>query len=274
MSELSVDYSWARPAPAAVKAAGYTAVWRYLSGGTEGKDLTAAEAASLHAAGLGIGCVWETTAQRALGGADAGAADGRAAAAQAKAVGLPAGCPLLVNVGDFAADEAQLTTIESYYHAFRQATEATWQTGGYATGYIIDGLVARGAQGLWWQNAENDAGVAGDVVSEHAGVYQRVTRTRPLVADARAGDYDEDVTVNGAAVHWWEAPAADEVTIPVTYGKRAADAITAIQAVGLHVATSPPRNAAHEYESIESDPVGGTKVRKGSTITLKVKIVA
>ena len=201
MTELSIDYDTARPSPAAIKAAGYTAVWRYLDGGAvPGKSLTAAEAASLHAAGLGIGCVWETTSNRALDGAAAGTADGNAAAIQAHDTGLPHGCPLLVNVGDFAATTAEISAIHAYYHAFRNATLA-WQTGGYATGYIIGELVAGGAEGLWWQNAMNDAGVPGAKVSPHASIYQRVT---PTVAHPIAG-VDEDAIVTPGAVHWWKA---------------------------------------------------------------------
>jgi hypothetical protein len=205
--ELSVDYSWARPAPAAIRAAGYAGVWRYLSGGTAGKDLTKEEAAALHGAGLGIGCVWETTARRATEGAAAGTADGKGAAAQARSVGLPQGCPLLVNVGDFAGASAQLDVIEAYYHAFRAETEATWQTGGYATAFIIAGLGLRGAQGLWWQNAMDDGGVPGDVVSPHASLYQRVRPTRSI-AGSKAGDWDEDIAVGGVAVNWWRPAGA------------------------------------------------------------------
>jgi len=205
VNELSIDYSYARPAPAAIKAAGYAGVWRYLSGGTPVKDLTGAEAAGLHAARLGIGCIWETTASRALAGANAGAADGLAAAVQAWKIGLPPGAPLVVNVGDFAASPDELDDIMGYYHAWRQQT-AGWQTGGYATAYIIAGLVARGATGLWWQNAIDDEGTPGSVVSPHAAVYQRVTPTL-AIAGSKPGDWDEDVAV-GTPVAWWRpAPA-------------------------------------------------------------------
>lgn len=209
--ELSADYAWARPAPAAIRAAGYAAVWRYLSLDPS-KNLTAAEAAALHAAGLGIGLVWETAAQRGLGGAAAGAVDGNAAATQARAIGLPPGAPLLANVGDFAAAPGDLDLIEAYYHAFRPFV-SEWQAGGYATSYIIAGLVQRGAQGVWWQNAMDDQGVPGNVVSPHASVYQRVTPTRQI-AGSKPGDWDEDVSGFGPArVNWWRAappPPADE----------------------------------------------------------------
>jgi hypothetical protein len=202
--ELSCDYALARPAPHAVRAAGYTAVWRYLSGGNQ-KDLTASEATALHAAGLGIGLIWETTGQRALDGAAAGTADGHAATVQAHALGAAAGSPLLCNVGDFAATPDQISVIHAYYRAFRLAVGA-FQPGGYATGYIIDQLVAAGAVGLWWQNAMNDAGELGSHVSPHADVYQRVTPTLHI-ADIAAGMWDEDAVVKSGSVHWWQSTA-------------------------------------------------------------------
>ena len=201
MTDLSIDYSFARPSPEAIRDAGYIGVWRYL-GGTADKDLSRAEAEALHAAGLGIGCVFEGLADRPLSGAAAGTEDGKAAAAQARDIGLPKGAPLLVAVGDFQAIGDQIATVHDYYYAFRQETEDTWQTGGYATSYMISALVAAGAEGLWWQNAMTDEGVSGDIVNPHASVYQRVTPTRQI-KDAE-GDYDEDVSGFGpAAVNWW-----------------------------------------------------------------------
>lgn len=199
--QLSIDYAFARPAPPAIHAAGYMGVWRYLSTDAS-KNLSKTEAAGLHAAGLGIGCVWETTATRALGGEAAGAEDGVASAAQATAVGLPHGCPLLVNIGDFAATPSELGVIHSYYFGWRQATKP-WQTGGYGTRYLIDSLFARGARGLFWQNAMDDQGVKGNTISPHAGLYQRIAHTRPLIAGSKPGDYDENITVNGAAINFW-----------------------------------------------------------------------
>lgn len=230
MTELSIDYSYARPAPAAIRAAGYAGVWRYLSG-TAKKDLTPAEAAALHAAGLGIGCIWETTAARALAGAAAGTADGSAAAAQAKAAGLPAGAPLLVAVADFAATAGQLDALMGYYHAWRQET-GQWQTGGYATGFVIGGLVARGAQGLWWQNAMDDAGMRGTTVSPHAAVYQRTAPTR-VIAGTRAGDWDENVAVGSPAVAWWRpgGPAPAPAPPPVPAPSWQAQALAAAEAL-------------------------------------------
>lgn len=201
---LSLDYDTARPPSyAAVKAAGYSAVWRYLDGGAvPGKSLSAAEAEALHEAGLGIGLVWETTGQRALGGGPAGSADGAAAGKQARAIGVAPGSPVLCNVGDFAASAAQIGAIHAYYYGFRVAL-GDYQPGGYATGYIIDQLVAGGAIGLWWQNAMDDGGLAGSVVSPHASVYQRTGHTH-TIAGFPDGAWDEDAYGLGPdRPHWW-----------------------------------------------------------------------
>jgi hypothetical protein len=61
---------------------------RYLSH-EPGKNLSAAERDALFAAGLTVGLVWETAADRALAGFTAGASDAREANAQADALGWP-----------------------------------------------------------------------------------------------------------------------------------------------------------------------------------------
>jgi len=202
---LAIDYAWARPDPAAIRAAGYTAVLRYLSADPT-KNLSAAEAAALLEAGLGIGLIWETTAQRSQSGAEAGAADGEAAVAQARALGFPAGGLLLANLGDFAAAAADLAEIHDYYYAFRRVPRFVYQPGGYGTGWLIDQLVAAGAIGVWWQNAMDDQGVSGSVVSQHASIYQRVTPSR-AIAGSQAADFDEDVYGFGPAEPAWWLPA-------------------------------------------------------------------
>lgn len=203
MSLLAIDYAWARPDPAAIKAAGYDAVLRYLSADPT-KNLTPGEAAALHAAGLGIGLIWETTAQAALGGGPAGAADGAQAVGEAQALGLPEGCLLIANLGDFAATADQLAAIHAYYYAFRRVPGFSYQPGGYATGYIIEQLVAAGAIGVWWQNAIDDQGVSGSVVADHASIYQRRTPTLTIAGTA-PGDFDEDVWGFGPSPSpaWW-----------------------------------------------------------------------
>jgi hypothetical protein len=83
-----VDYSWARPSPASIVNAGYGGVMRYLSY-EPGKDISHSELADLHGAGLGVGLVWETTADRPLDGYNAGVDDARQANDRADALGWP-----------------------------------------------------------------------------------------------------------------------------------------------------------------------------------------
>jgi hypothetical protein len=185
---LYADFSWTKPSPAAVKAAGYVGVIGYLSYDTTGKNLTPIEAACYRAAGLDVLFVWENGAWDALSGASTGATHGAAALAQAQAAGNPATSPLFVNVGDFAAEPGQIQAIAAYYDGFCSAIPGQAR-GGYGTGYIIDQLAASGRAGVWWQNAMDDSGESGASVSANANLYQRVTPTLVLPG----GDYDEDV---------------------------------------------------------------------------------
>ncbi len=114
-----VDYAWGRPDPTAIRQAGYLFALRYLATGgpsVSGKVIGLAERQALHAAGLGVGLVWETYANRPLEGTAAGNADGLAARAQAKALGFPDGFPIFGAV-DFNPPSSQYPTIAAYLQA-------------------------------------------------------------------------------------------------------------------------------------------------------------
>jgi hypothetical protein len=202
MSELlAADYAWHHPDPAAIRAAGYTAVIRYVST-DPAKDLTPQEASALHAAQLGVGLVYETTAQRAYGSSAAGQQDGAAMLARLRELGAPAATPALVNIGDWAVLPQQVGAIESYYAAYReQLAEHQPGAGGYGTAGIITYLAASYPHDIWWQNAIDDLGKSGSVVSQAASIYQRI---RPLAAIA-GGQYDENVYGFGPrpSPDWW-----------------------------------------------------------------------
>ena len=191
---LAVDYSFARPSPAAIKASGYTGVLRYGGDAIPAKDLTASEVASLHAAGLVVyGIVFETTATRATAGEAAGSQDAAAATAFAQNLGYPAGCYLFAAVdedvpwGSVSAYFAGWTTVASPY-AMRP----------YGSDEIVDGFAGAGLGSGGWQTAAWSAGA----VSPNAAVYQRVTPTLPPVP---GGGYDEDAIL--VAIPSW-GPAA------------------------------------------------------------------
>lgn len=109
-----VDFSWARPGGAAIKAAGFGFVLRYVPyPGDGGKGLVDAEIADYRANGLGIGLVFESTAQRPLDGHDAGVIDGLSSGMASAAFGFPAGRPVYFAC-DFDAQPAQFPAIDQY----------------------------------------------------------------------------------------------------------------------------------------------------------------
>ncbi|MFH5206795.1 DUF1906 domain-containing protein [Antrihabitans spumae] len=113
---LGLDYSAARPGGAAIRAAGYDFVVRYLSDGgpsLPGKLLTPNEAADLRANGVSIVSNWETTANRMLDGYGAGVYDSNLARAQVLRCGGRADRPIYFSV-DFDATPGEQVPIDNY----------------------------------------------------------------------------------------------------------------------------------------------------------------
>lgn len=97
----------------AFKKAGVTFVCRYISTLGNPKNLTAGEVTAIHAAGLGLVVVFETTANRALGGYQAGNHDAISAIDQVNNLGLR-GIPVYFAV-DFDASGSSLTAVTQYF---------------------------------------------------------------------------------------------------------------------------------------------------------------
>lgn len=143
-----LDFAWSKPSPAAIKAAGYGFVVRYLSPDPS-KNLTAAERDAYHAAGIDIGLVWEWTARRALQGHAAGAADGAAAARQAKALGAPHGMTIFFAV-DCPVGASQLSEVEAYLRGAATALAAgPWVAGVYGDGAVCHTWGANAGRPTW-----------------------------------------------------------------------------------------------------------------------------
>lgn len=204
---LAADYAWQHPDPAAIRAAGYTAVLRYVSADPT-KDLSATEATGLHDAGLGIGLIYETTAQRALSSTIGGGNDAMVMRIRMRQLGCPAGTPALVNVGDWGVLPEQVGTVQAYYDAWRAGLqEYAAGAGGYGTSGIIHYLAADYPDDIWWENAINDLGFFGDQVNPSASLYQRVRPT--LAIPGAIGEYDESVYGFGPrpSLAWWGTSA-------------------------------------------------------------------
>ena len=143
--QLGVDYPWAKPTPAALRAAGVTFALRYLST-DQSKNLTRAEADQLAAQGIWSGVVWETTAGRALAGYTAGAADAKEALKQATACGMPSGRPIY-----FAVDtDTTWSQVQAYFQGVRSVLPLQ-QVGVYGGIRIIQGAADSGLVAWFWQ---------------------------------------------------------------------------------------------------------------------------
>ncbi|MFE9325205.1 glycoside hydrolase domain-containing protein [Nocardia sp. NPDC052278] len=113
---LGLDYAAGRPGGAAIRAAGFDFVVRYLSEGgptLPGKQLTPAEADDLRANGISIVSNWETTAARMLDGYGAGIIDARAGLAQVLRCGGRSDRPIYFSA-DFDSTPQDQVAINAY----------------------------------------------------------------------------------------------------------------------------------------------------------------
>ena len=186
---LLIDYAWAKPAPDAIKAAGYSGVMRYLSNDPT-KNLTVAEAAGLLAAGLSVGLVWETISARAGQGFAAGAADAATAEAAATALGYPFYAAIFYAV-DYDADPA---AVAPYFAGVN--SRAARPVGVYGSARVVEGTAVP-----WkWQTSAWSAGRVS--ASAHLYQRQRATVAHPLPST------DENVVIAPFPI-WTTAPLLD-----------------------------------------------------------------
>jgi LysM repeat protein len=151
MANLGIDYSWARPGAAAIKAAGYGFVCRYLGDDTTGKVLSGTEASSLLGDGINIVLVWEDEANAALQGEARGVQDATKALAQANALGVPSSVPLYFAVDFDEADTAATNgELEAYFDGVASVIGLA-RVGIYAGYYPIERLKAAGKVTYMWQ---------------------------------------------------------------------------------------------------------------------------
>ena len=144
-----IDYAWGRPAPSAIRAAGYQFAARYLSYDTTGKNLTAGEAHALRSAGVDVVVVWENGATDALNGYGEGVTQAREAERQAAACGQPAGRPIYFAV-DFDASSGDEGAIDSYFDGVASVIGRD-RTGVYAGYYVVQRLFNAGKIRFGWQ---------------------------------------------------------------------------------------------------------------------------
>ena len=145
---FGLDWSVAHPpSDKSLASAGVSFACRYLSH-SPGKNLKLLEANHLSSIGIDLVVVWETTANRALAGHDAGVADATEAQRQANHLGMPDDRPIYFAI-DFDATAHQLQhEITEYFQGVNEVlgAERTGVYGGFRqVGAMFDaGLVTFG----------------------------------------------------------------------------------------------------------------------------------
>lgn len=196
-----VDYSYSRPGAAAIVAYGAVGAMRYL--GNDSRCLFAAERDELLGAGLGIGLIWETQADRTLSGANAGRDDAHLANNYANSLGAPSSTPIYYAT-DFHAQGSQITgPICDYYRAARDYGGREVRVYGGAP--VIDHVREHLGLGAGWQAAA--ASWSEYYLSSYAVMLQQVAYVLNNTSDTNTVQCDDD------AIDWlW----GYEGGIPVT----------------------------------------------------------
>lgn len=146
MVTLAVDYSVSRPDPKVIAAQGFVGVLRY-AGGSSAKHLTAPELKALHAEGLAVALVWESTADRAGQGRQAGLQDAKSANQVADTLGFPVDRPIFYAV-DFDADPAKVLP---YFQGV--GAGGGRRVGVYGSYRVVEAVAGEGLASFVWQCA-------------------------------------------------------------------------------------------------------------------------
>jgi Domain of unknown function (DUF1906) len=157
-----VDYSYDRPDPAALVAAGKRFACRYLSDNPS-KNLTRAEADAGAAAGLWWVVVWEEHG----GGLTTPPAESAAESIrQAQALGIPAGRPIYAAI-DWDAQPAEFDDIEIWLRGYAAAL-GPFVAGMYGSEQVCAAMLDRGVLSWAWQTYA----WSGSALDPRAQLYQ------------------------------------------------------------------------------------------------------
>ena len=204
----AIDYAFARPAPAAIKAAGYTGVLRYvcpINDQTKGKVISGPEMAALRAAGLDVTLNFEWYETRPTKGYQAGIDDAHVADAQADALGYPVGCAIYYSV-DFGATWG---AVSEYFRGVHTASKRP--VGVYGGIPIIRAAQDAGyARFGWVTNAASWSGMASwSVVASAVGDSNRYhllqhlhSNTPAPVAGVSNDAFDPNTVLNQSYGQW------------------------------------------------------------------------
>lgn len=152
MAVLGLDFAGGIPSSAAIKAAGYRFVLRYLTdGGTElpGKLLTRTEYLDRQAHGIAVAVNFETTADRMLSGFEGGARDAQTATEAINLIGYPTDRPVFFSA-DYDFTPAEQPLVNAYLTGAASVIGKE-RVGLYADYYLVDRCLASGTACWFWQ---------------------------------------------------------------------------------------------------------------------------
>lgn len=211
------------PMAEALKKLGYDFAIRYLVPASYGKAITKKEAETLSAAGLKIGCCWETTASRARLGASAGMADGKTAKQLAEDIDVPTNAIIYFAV-DYDAPAADFGAIEAYLRAAAAAC-TPYRVGVYGPYKVIEAIHERGEAAGYWQCVA----WSGGKTSVHNSIYQQrgnVSTGVVLVDINYAADLDAAGMWSYPPPKWYDSTLNWAKSIGVMDGTRPEDPAT------------------------------------------------
>ena len=177
---------------AAIKAAGYDFVARYLGRNPE-KVIVASEAAALHTAGLGIVLVYEDAPTSIeYFSLERGFSDATRAMQQARLIGAAPGTALYFTV-DYDALTSSWLPISAYFAGAAQALDKSgYRVGVYGSGAVCRGMLQRGVAALGWRSQSR--GWQGyDAFTDWA-----ISQGPPTLVEGLSVDEDEAVGDYGA----------------------------------------------------------------------------
>lgn len=191
---------------------GYDFVGRYLvPQKSYNKALTNAEAEMLVKSGLRILSVWETTADRAKGGASAGVSDGKRALTCAEELEMPVNSVIYFAV-DFDAQKSDYLAIEAYLQAAKGMLLNKYRIGVYGSYGVVEAMAEREVCDAYWQCVAWSHGKRSGNAATYQAEWSGTAQAKAL--EAQLGfpvDINECSDMDAAGI--WPMPV-QEVELP------------------------------------------------------------
>lgn len=186
-----IDYSFTQPDFSSVKAKGFSFALSYFSK-TDAKDWQLNEMQAALAAGLQVGAVYETSANEAANGFNAGVADANDAVRQAAEVGYTG---VLYFAVDFNATGTNLDKVVDYFRGISSVISPT-RVGVYGSYHVVGSVYSAGYARWIWQASAWSA----NQFDSRAVIYQNANKASGITgSDWDLGDLEMGLMRPGAS---------------------------------------------------------------------------